>query len=102
MAELCHWLCVFVKEVRRDDGKPYTPRSFSQLLSGIQRFINSKRAPTQPLLKHQMLRSGNYRTSSSNGFESFTHKEWVRGQKWGRSGGREVDAGGGGGGGGGA
>ena len=39
MAELCHWLCVFVKESRRVDGKPYTPRSLSQLLSGIQRFI---------------------------------------------------------------
>ena len=39
VAELCHWLCVFVKEARRVDGKPYTPRSLSQLLSGIQRFI---------------------------------------------------------------
>ena len=41
MAELCHWLCVFVKEGRHDDGQPYTPHSLTQLLSGIQRFINS-------------------------------------------------------------
>ena len=31
MAELCHWLCVFVKKARRD--------SLSQLLSVIQHFI---------------------------------------------------------------
>ena len=27
VAELCHWLCVFVKEARRVDRTPYTPRS---------------------------------------------------------------------------
>ena len=27
---------------RRDDGQPYRPRSLTQLLSGIQHFINSK------------------------------------------------------------
>ena len=38
-AALCHWLCVFCKEARREDGEPYTPRSITQLLSGIQRHI---------------------------------------------------------------
>ena len=41
-ALLCHWLCIFVKEARREDGEEYTPRSISMLLSGLQRFINSK------------------------------------------------------------
>jgi len=34
--------CMFVKKTRRDDGRLYTPRSLSQLLSGIYDFINSK------------------------------------------------------------
>ena len=53
MAELCHWLCVLMKEARGDDGQPYTPHSLTQLLSGIQCFINSKREPTVPLMKLQ-------------------------------------------------
>ena len=32
-------LCVFCKEARKVDGEPYTPRSISQLLAGIQRYI---------------------------------------------------------------
>ena len=47
---LSKWLCVFVKEARRDNGEPYTPRSISMLLSGLQRFINSKREASEPLL----------------------------------------------------
>ena len=42
---LCHWLCVFVLEIRKDNGEEYTPRSMTQILSGLQRFINSKRQP---------------------------------------------------------
>ena len=42
-ATLCHWLCVFCKEARREDGEPYTPRSITQLLSGIQRYIREKK-----------------------------------------------------------
>ena len=38
-ASLCEWLCVFCKEARKVDGEPYTPRSISQLLAGIQRYI---------------------------------------------------------------
>ena len=41
---------LFVKEARRDDGEPYTPRSISMLLSGLQRFINSKREASEPLV----------------------------------------------------
>ena len=50
MAELCHWVCVFMKEARHDTAT-YTT-SLTQLLSGIQRFIN-KREPTELLVKLQ-------------------------------------------------
>ena len=53
--------CVFIKEARCDDGKPYTPRSLTQLLSGIQRFINSKRESTEPLVKLQDTSNGAFR-----------------------------------------
>jgi len=36
--ELHHWLCV--KEARCDDGQPYTPRSLTQLHSGLKQFKN--------------------------------------------------------------
>ena len=42
---LCHWLCVFVLEIRKDNREEYTPRRMTQILSGLQRFINSKRQP---------------------------------------------------------
>ena len=32
---LCHWLCIFVMEVRKESGDPYTPRSIVQLMSGL-------------------------------------------------------------------
>ena len=35
---LAHWLCVFVNEIRKDDGDFYTPRSITQILGGLQRF----------------------------------------------------------------
>ena len=46
---------IFVKEASRDDGRTYTytPRNPTYLLSGRQRFINSKREPTEPLVKIQ-------------------------------------------------
>ena len=49
---LCYWLCAFVKEARRADGQRYTPRSIQMLLSGLQRFINSRKEPSiaAPLL----------------------------------------------------
>ena len=31
---LCHWLCIFVMEVRKESGDPYTPQSIVQLMSG--------------------------------------------------------------------
>jgi len=40
--KLCCWLCMFVKEARCDDAQLYTPRSLTQLLSGIQSFSSSK------------------------------------------------------------
>ena len=39
-ASLCEWLCVFCKEARKQNGEPYTPRSISQLLAGIQRYMH--------------------------------------------------------------
>ena len=37
--ELCHWLCVCVSEMRKEDGSDYTPRSISMFMAGLQRFI---------------------------------------------------------------
>ena len=39
---LCHWLSMFMKEVRHDVRQPHTPRSLTQLLPGIQCFTSSK------------------------------------------------------------
>lgn len=44
---------MFVKEARHDDGQLYTPRSLTQLHSGIKHFINSKSEHTEPLVKLQ-------------------------------------------------
>ena len=41
--ELCHWLCVCVNEIRKEDGEPYTPRSVSQLVAGLQRHISEQK-----------------------------------------------------------
>ena len=60
-AVLCHWLCVFVKEARRVDGTPYTPRSLSQILSGLQRFMNSRISPTKPKVKLTDASSANFK-----------------------------------------
>ena len=40
--DLCNWLCTFFAEVKKSDGTEYCPRSVSGLLSGIQRYIESK------------------------------------------------------------
>ena len=61
MAELCRWLCVFMKEARRDDWQLYTACSATQLLSGIECFINSKRGPTEPLVKLQDMSNAAFR-----------------------------------------
>ncbi len=37
--ELNIWLCRFVTEVRKQDGKLYPPRSIHLILAGIQRYI---------------------------------------------------------------
>ena len=42
---LAHWLCVFVSEIRKDDGDFYTPRSITQILGSLQRFLNESRPP---------------------------------------------------------
>ena len=43
MEDLCHWLCVCVSEVRKEDGAEYTPRSISQFVAGLQRYINERK-----------------------------------------------------------
>ena len=58
---LCHWLCVFVKEARRVEGTPYTPRRISQILSGQQGFINSRISPTKPKVKLTDASSANFK-----------------------------------------
>ena len=40
--ELCHWLCVCVSELRKEDGSEYTPRSLAQFIAGLQRYIDKK------------------------------------------------------------
>ena len=50
-ALLCRWLCLFVTEARQSNGKSYTPRSISQLLAGLQRYINSRRDPHEARLR---------------------------------------------------
>ena len=65
-ALLCHRLCIFVKEARREDGEEYTPRSISMLLYGLQRFINSKQEPHEPLVK--LVDSRGYFTRGRAGF----------------------------------
>ena len=50
-ALLCHWLCICVKEARRKNGEEYTAKSVLILLSGLQRFINLKQEPHEPLVK---------------------------------------------------
>ena len=42
---LAHWLCVFVSEIRKDDGDFYTPRSITHILGDLQRFLNECRPP---------------------------------------------------------
>ena len=49
MEDLCHWLCVCVGEVRKEDGAEYTPQRISQFVAGLQRYICSeqKTAPVR-------------------------------------------------------
>ena len=42
MEDLCHWLCVCVSEVRKEDGAEYTPRSISHFVAWLQRYINER------------------------------------------------------------
>ena len=59
--QLCHWLCVFVTKVRKSDGSKYTPRSISQLVSGLQRHINSKKEPQEPTICFSDPANGEFR-----------------------------------------
>ena len=38
-SDTCKWLCRFVSETRKADGKEYTPRSLQLLLAGLQRHL---------------------------------------------------------------
>ena len=33
---ICEWLCKFITETRKSNGKEYTPRSLHLILSGLQ------------------------------------------------------------------
>ena len=43
MDDLCDWLYICVSEVRKEDGAEYTPRSISQFVAGLQRYINERK-----------------------------------------------------------
>ena len=43
----CDWLCKFVCETRKGDGKEYTPRSLYLLLNGLQRHIRRSASLTE-------------------------------------------------------
>ena len=45
-SKACNWLCKFVCETQRADGKEYTPHCFYLLLNGLQRCIR-KSNPTE-------------------------------------------------------
>ena len=73
--DLCHWLCVAINKLRKEDGSEYTPRSISQYIAGIQCYITNQKGvpvklvdPTnrvfQPL--HQAL-DNRYRELHANG-----------------------------------
>ena len=52
---LCHWLCIFCNEARKEDGHPYTPRSITQLLVGIQQHIQDQKLPGVSILDGKIL-----------------------------------------------
>ena len=37
--EICEWLCKFITETRKTDGKEYMPRSLYLMLAGLQRHM---------------------------------------------------------------
>ena len=41
--DLCHWLCVAINKLRKEDGSEYIPRSISQYIAGIQRYITNQK-----------------------------------------------------------
>ena len=59
-------MCVCINELRKCNGEEYTPRTLSQFIAGIQRYINSKKSvpirladPSNPIWKplHRVLDS---------------------------------------------
>ena len=68
--KLCEWLCKFVSETRKADGKEYTPRSIYFLLAGLQRHVRKlnpttdinifQDIPFKPLKMPAMLCLNNY------------------------------------------
>ena len=45
------WLCLFVMETHREDKKPYPPSTISNLVSGLNRVLQSNKAPFSILSK---------------------------------------------------
>ena len=41
--QLCHWLCVCVNELRKENGEPYTPRSLAMFIAGLQRYVSEQK-----------------------------------------------------------
>ena len=53
---LNHWIARFITEVRRQDGKPYPPRSIHQLLAGLQRYMLSMKSDAPKFLDRKDVR----------------------------------------------
>ena len=79
---LCHWLCIFEMEAKKESGDSYTPQSIVQLMSGLYRKISldgsgvnimdSKYPSFQPL--HTVL-DNLFRSLHSQGIETVRKQE---------------------------
>ena len=54
-AVVCKWMCLFVLEARRADSKPYPPSTLRNILSGLNRILQSNKAPFSILNKKDPL-----------------------------------------------
>ena len=53
-AKVCKYLCLFVLETRKEDGGAYPPATLRSLLSGLNRTLQSNKAPFSVLDKHDI------------------------------------------------
>ena len=51
---VCRWLCRYVMETRREDGKVYPPATIRNLVSGLNRILQENKAPFSVLDRHDL------------------------------------------------